>query len=603
MNRRFLTFLSLSLLVPLILAAGCYDPGGLVPEEPHPSVEREWAPAEVEAAVIMEEVSIHSPAPRDNGIPPEECDYIRFLRFRPRDGSGDIADADAVLVLTPGFYCGANAFEYMGRQLVYMALLREAQVEVWAVERRPNRMEDHTGLNAAETAADTGLAVDYYYYGAELGGRTYEGSLKDEDAPYLSEFGLKLAIEDVYTVITTMVPDAETRRRKVFVGGHSLGGPLTAIFASWDFDGDPNTLDDAGFRNCAGLVGLDGAISLTMGMFETAAEALPEEPPPDTSDDGMAAYYEELVEGLREGSMPRLFPISILEPEALIVLELLGMEANWAPEEESTLLEEVPELESIDMMLKLLHSRSLDHFLIHSPDITDFRYTNEAQLGVILDDNSMPVKIVQASMGFLRDGPVVIKDFPLPSDLAGIPLLSDLVGSFISIDGLFIANDAGPSYFQLGQGPLYGWANFDQIGDSADPEFKDTEGNTVLTTMVEEVSDIQDVAGVLYKGPSNFLEWYFSMRLMVDFMAAIFPFAPEYGLNLMHMDRIDEIPQVEFMAGSNMDSSLTGPTGAERHVLEGYNHIDVLTAAADRPSHRENGVLAPLIDFLLDNSD
>lgn len=603
MNRRLLTFLSVSLLVLLILAAGCYEPGGLVPEEPYPPVDREWTPQEVEAAVIMEEVSIHSLAPRDNGIPPEECDYIRFLRFRPRNGSGDIADADAVLVLTPGFYCGANAFEYMGRQLVYMALMQEAQVEVWAMERRPNRMEDHTGLNAAEAVADTGPAVDYYYNGAELSGRTYEGSLKDEDVPYLSEFGLKLAIEDVYTVITTMVPDPETRRQKVFVGGHSLGGPLTAIFASWDFDGDPNTLDDAGFRNCAGLVGLDGAISLTMGMFETTAEALSGEPPPDTSDDGMEAYYLELVQGLREGSVPRLFPVSILEPEALIVLELLGMEANWAPQEESTLLKEVPELESIDMMLKLLHSRSLDHFLVHLPDITDFRYTNEAQLGVILDDNSMPVKIVQASMGFLEGGPVVVKDFPLPSDLAGIPMLSDLLGSFVSIEGLFVANDAGPSYFQLGQGPLYGWANFDQIGSSADPEFKDSEGSTVLTTMVEEVSDIQDVAGVLYKGPSNFLEWYFSTRLMVDFTAVSFSFAPEYGLNLLHMDRIDEIPQVEFMAGSNMDSSLTGHTGAERHVLEGYNHIDVLTAAADRTSHRENGVLAPLIDFLLENSD
>jgi hypothetical protein len=602
-NRRFLTFISLSLLVLLILAAGCYEPGGLVPEEPYPPVEREWTPEEVEAAVVMEEVSIHSPAPRDNGIPPEECDYIRFLRFRPRNGSSDIAGADAVLVLTPGFYCGANAFEYMGRQLVYMALQQEARMEVWAVERRPNRLEDHTGLNAAEAAADTSPAVDYYYLGAELDGRTYDGHLQDEDVPYLSEFGLKLAIEDVYTVITTMVPDAEMRRQKVFVGGHSLGGPLTAVFASWDFDGDPTTTDDAGFRNCAGLVGLDGAISLTMGMFETAAEALPEEPPPDTSDDGMAAYYEELVGGLRDGSMPRLFPVSILESEALIVLELLGMEANWAPEEESTLLEEVPELESIDVMLKLLHSRSLDHYLIHTPDITDFRYTNEAQLGVILDDNSMPVKIVQASMGFLRDGPVVQKDFPLPGDLAGIPLLSDLLGSFISLEGLFIANDAGPSYFQLGQGPLYGWADFDQIGRGADPDFEDIEGSTVLTTMVEEVSDIQDVAAVLYKGPSNFLEWYFTMRLMVDFMAAIFPFAPEYGLNLMHMDRIDELPQVEFMAGSNMDPSLSGPTGAERYVLEGYNHIDVLTAAADRTSHRENGVLAPLIDFLLENSD
>ena len=33
--------------------------------------------------------------------------------------------------------------------------------------------------------------------------------------------------------------------------------------------------------------------------------------------------------------------------------------------------------------------------------------------------------------------------------------------------------------------------------------------------------------------------------------------------------------------------------------LEGYNHFDVLTAAADRNGRRPNEVIEPLIDFVL----
>jgi len=563
-------------------------------------VERAWTQEEVDAAVMEEEVSIYSPVPRDNGVPPQEADYITFLRFRSRSAGDDPAAADAVLVVMPGFYCGSNAFRYMGRQMVYMAMQEGADIEVWAVERRPNRLEDLTGLNAAEEAGDADIAIDYYHNNVAVDGKTFGGFLTDASAPYLSEFGMRLVMEDVYTVITTMVPDPEVRRSKVFVGGHSLGGPLSHIFAAWDFDGDPATLDDAGYRNCAGLVGLDGALSLTMGMIEPAADALPEEPPIPDGEDGMEAYYAELVQGLRDGTVPRIFPL--LTPDAPMVMELAAMEADQRPEEESTLLEEVPETELVDLMLKLLHSRSLDHFLVHVPDITDFRYTSEALLGVILDDNFMPVKIVQASMGFLEGGAVVRKDFPLPGDMAQIPILGDLLGSFISLDTLFIANDAGPSYVELGKGPLYKWVDFDQVGRVSDPEYRDTGGSLAYTTMMEEVSDIRDVAQVLYKGPSNFLEWYFTTRLMLDMMALLFPFAPEYGLNYLHASELDGLPHLEIMAGSNLNPFSQGTPPGERLVLEGYNHIDVLTAAADRPSLRENESFAPIIGFMLENS-
>ncbi len=600
MKRYILNLVSFLIIVLLILLAGCYTPGGPVPEEPYPNVGRAWTQGEVDAAVAVEEVSIYAPAPRDNGTPPEAADYVTFLRFHSRSAATDPAAADAVLVVMPGFYCGSNAFWYMGRQMVYMASRQGANIEVWAVERRPNRLEDLAGLNAAEEAGDAGVAVDYYNNGVPVGDQAFGGFLSDATAPYLSEFGMKLVMEDVYTVITTMVTDPEVRRSKVFVGGHSLGGPLSHIFASWDFDGDPATLDDAGYMNCAGLVGLDGALSLTMGMMEPTMDALAEEPPAASDDDGMEAYYAQLLQGMRDGTVPRIFPL--LTPDAPIVLELAAMEADQKPEEESTLLQEVPETDLVDLMLKLLHSRSLDHYLVHVPDITDFRYTSEALFGAILDDNFMPVKIVQASMGFLQGGAVVRKDFPLPGDLAQIPVLGDLLGSFIGLGNLFIANDAGPSCFELGEGPLYTWVDFDQVGRASDPDYMDTQGTLTYTTMREEVSDIRDVAQVLYKGPSNFLEWYFTMRLMVDMTALPYPFAPEYGLYYLHAGELGGLPKLEIMAGSNLDPFSQGTPAGKRLVLEGYNHIDVLTAAADRPSLRENESFGPIIDFMLEGS-
>jgi len=82
MKRYILNFISFIIITLLILLAGCYAPGGPVPEEPYPNVERAWTQEEVDAAVMEEEVSIYSPVPRDNGVPPQEADYITFLRFR-----------------------------------------------------------------------------------------------------------------------------------------------------------------------------------------------------------------------------------------------------------------------------------------------------------------------------------------------------------------------------------------------------------------------------------------------------------------------------------------------------------------------------------------
>jgi pimeloyl-ACP methyl ester carboxylesterase len=606
MRRSLTAIIILSASILILLLAGCYEPGGPVPEGKHSPAARDWTTQEVDAAVTMTMESIYSPAPTGNGTPPEECNYIQYLRFRPKEGSGDLEEADAIIVLIPGLLGGANSLECISRQMVYMALKqRGINIEVLALDRRPNNIEDLTGMEAAEEAQDIQVAIDYYYHGAEIDGHKFAGFLTDADVPYLSEFGLELTMRDIYTVITTNVPDPEVRRRKVFVGGHSMGGPYAAFFAGWDFDGDPATLDDAGYMNCAGLIGLDTVLVASIYSMEAYVEdVLGEDVMSDNPSTPQEQIYTMILEAIREGSLPRMVtPVSMLAvPETLALIEIMSMEATWHPDEESDLLDRIPYSGNVALMLQLLHSRSLAQFTYHAPSMKDFRFTNEALFGIMLDDNFQPINPLQASMGFLDGGAVVDKQFPLYQDLESIPLLS-ILRNLVNMEGQFIANDAGPSYFEIGNGPLYTWANFDEIGDSADPDYQDERGTLTYTTITEEVSDIQDVARFMHKGPTNALEWYFATRPFLDMAMAMVvkDFGSEYGLTLFHSDKIAGMPQIDFMAEKGPMIGLEGLLPPEIRVIKGYNHLDVCVAAPDRSALRENEVIDPILDFILAN--
>jgi hypothetical protein len=199
--------------------------------------------------------------------------------------------------------------------------------------------------------------------------------------------------------------------------------------------------------------------------------------------------------------------------------------------------------------------------------------------------------MIQNSMGFLQGGAVVAKDFPLwPASL-----ISGLSGMF-GTGPYWIANDAGPAE-NMGSGPLYSWANFDEIGDASDPDYQDTTGTTTYTTMENEVADIHDVARVIFKGPVNLVEWYFSQRLLTDFSASTKSFAPNFGLNYLYADKLATMPQVLFLAdhGTHADDN---PAPGQTYYCKGYNHMDVLTACANASSRRPSEIIRPLIDFL-----
>ncbi len=154
----------------------------------------------------------------------------------------------------------------------------------------------------------------------------------------------------------------------------------------------------------------------------------------------------------------------------------------------------------------------------------------------------------------------------------------------IKNEGVFIPWDAGlPT--DLGNGPLYSWVNYDEVGNALDPDYQDTTGSLTYTNWKEEVSDIQDVALGLYWGKTNFPEWYYTSRIGLDTNGASGPYNAAYGLNFFHNDMIDAIPLINIYASDH----------------EGYNHLDVLFAAVDRTSHRQNEVFGTIMDFVFDN--
>ncbi len=87
MRKAFASPLIILAVVLLLLLAGCYQPGGPVPEEKNQPAPRDWTTADVDAAVSMTMEKIYSPVPTTNGTAPDECNYIHYLRFRPRGGA------------------------------------------------------------------------------------------------------------------------------------------------------------------------------------------------------------------------------------------------------------------------------------------------------------------------------------------------------------------------------------------------------------------------------------------------------------------------------------------------------------------------------------
>jgi hypothetical protein len=504
------------------------------------------APAD---GVVESVVRVKLPLPASFGARPAACDWLSYLRYRSADGPDASADADRVLVAQPGILEGAGAFDSVARNTVARAAEQGDHIEFWALDRRSNCLEDRTGV----ASGDQHTAVDYYYRGKQVAGRTFDGYVTNDRLGWMAKLGIEQTVRDEYDLLAAELPDQGLRKNKVLCGGHSLGGVITGYFAAADFDGNPATTADAGHNQCAGYFALDTTVSTSLADLSGSI-------PDDTNLPDIGLGYGAVQAGLASGVLPRSLSAPVLlNPETMTLLAIAGMGAVTAPDGEADLLAYVPDNVNIEATHRFLFSKDTAAFLSGTPSVKDFRLTNAAVLGALMDDNSVPLAFLQSSVGFFDGGPVTDKNFPAANGSDAQP-------------GLF-----GTEYKAIpGQphGPLYTWRNYDRVGDPDDPGHRSADG-TPFTNAGKEVTDIRELARSMAEQPLDFTEQYFPTKLVTDIQLAT---SPQVKRLVVHPDGLTANPTLTVLAG---DGLLAGRAPAELKpvIADGYQHLDVLTAA------------------------
>ncbi|MCI3275446.1 hypothetical protein [Streptomyces cylindrosporus] len=528
---------------------------------------RTETPVSSVGSVAESVVRVKVPLPASFGARPAACDWLSYLRYRSSDGPAAPADADRILVAQPGILEGAGAFDSVARNTVARAAEQGRHIEFWALDRRSNCLEDHTGVDSG----DQHTAVDYYYRGKQVAGRTFAGFVGNDQLGWMAKLGIQQTVRDQYDLLTAELPDQGLRKRKVLCGGHSLGGVVTGYFATADFDGDPATTADAGYNQCAGYFALDTTVSTSLADLSGSI-------PDDTDLPDVGLGYGVVQAGLDSGVLPRSLSAPVLlNPETMTLLAIAGVGALQDPDGESDLPSYLPANTNIEATNRFLFSKDTATFLTGTPAVKDFRLTNAAVLGALLDDNSVPLAFLQSSVGFFDGGPITDKNFPAANGSSSQPAL---------FGTQYKAIPAEP------HGPLYTWRDYDRVGAADDPDYRSSDG-TPFTNAGEEVTDIQELARSLARQPLDFTEQYFPTKLVTDIELAT---SPQVKQLVVHPDGLTANPTLTVLAG---DGLLAGRIPADLHpvVADGYQHLDVLTAAPAQNNGRPEPVSTNLARF------
>ncbi len=193
-----------------------------------------------------------------------DLNRARYTRFFLSDQAG--VQPDVILVLVPGFLGGASSFARLAENLVRRAQADNSLVlEVWAVDRRSNPLEDTVGLDLAEELEEPAVGLDFLF-GKELGLQLSEALARgpnrrvvfynnSSDTAFMAEWTPLVHSRDIDAIVKKAGDTAANRN--VFLGGHSAGTGYAAYYAATDFNlagGDP----DPGYRKLRGLVLLEG---------------------------------------------------------------------------------------------------------------------------------------------------------------------------------------------------------------------------------------------------------------------------------------------------------------------------------------------------------
>ncbi len=199
----------------------------------------------------------------------------RYTRHRL---AGPPVQPDAILVLVPGFEGGAGDFRILAQNVITRARGDGFALELWAVDRRSNQLEDMVGLDVAEEFLSPEIALDWLY-GGELGlpldplltaGPNRRAVFYDAqaDVPFLASWTNLVFSRDIDAIVEAA--RAVARNQNVFLGGHSAGTGFTARYAATDFDLTGSGPAQPGYVKVRGLVLLEGGGGSTGGAPLTA---------------------------------------------------------------------------------------------------------------------------------------------------------------------------------------------------------------------------------------------------------------------------------------------------------------------------------------------
>jgi hypothetical protein len=216
--------------------------------------------------------------------PAPDLNAITYVRTYVPSPSGDLPRV--VLIQIPGFLGGAPTFTPLAERLVGSF---GGELEVWAVDRRPNQLEDRRGgIHAALAGTPQAIAEGAQFYFPDqdrdgdgifpepgidfdvdddgvldppftlpdaLGGSRSFVRLSQDDVRFLAHWGLdtyardwKILVEDARAVVGD--------DGLVLFGGHSQGTTWSGLFAAYDFDPGPGV--EAAYEKIDGLVLLEG---------------------------------------------------------------------------------------------------------------------------------------------------------------------------------------------------------------------------------------------------------------------------------------------------------------------------------------------------------
>ncbi|HTF35496.1 MAG TPA: hypothetical protein VK714_17555 [Myxococcota bacterium] len=503
-----------------------------------------------------------------------QVSYARFSLPRP-DPS---AKPRAILILVPGFVSGAGPFTPLAQQLVRSF---GGNLEVWAIDRRPNQLEDLRGSHYAQSKLEQATpdlngfldAIQFYFpdqpgvdvngNGIQdppfalpdaLGGTSPFRQLDQNDARFMAYWGVDTYVRD-WKILVDKAREEVGPEGLVLFGGHSMGTEWAGIFAAYDFDPGPGV--DAAYQKIDGILLLEGG-----------GPGAPVASPPTH------AAYLDTVNTLATSTLQtdQVFlpsfsgaPLSQFGAGA----ELAGLDGTFRPG-----------LPSLLQRTAIFQTFPLSIILI-SP------LTSETLIALFLDNNTSPVAELAGSFGFSDDGPNSLVPASPPFFFSPFYLLhpradgqprhwknyNDPTLPTCPPFNPDPAVDGGPGCVIKDLGPRPG---------PTDPPAR--------WGLEAQVSDLDDMLQTQFQ-PGNFLEWYFGTgRPNLDFQfgrdssalgdESLLAVTQNANVNVpvLCIGGSDGLAPTEASFADYLGSIATPAADKEIFIAEGYAHLDVLTA-------------------------